>query len=320
VRSPAAGRHDAATLLAAALALGSALWLVGCAAPQSEAVRGQPGSLPRKASAVGVPFFPQARLYCGPAAMATALAWSGLAVTQEEVAPQVYTPGREGTLPPDMVAAARRHGRLAVPVGELRELLGEIAAGHPVIVFQNLGLESIPIWHYAVAYAYDIDAGSLSLRSGEEVSRTTPIDVFERTWRRADHWALVVLPPDRLPATAPEEAVVRAAAGIERAGRPREAATAFATAARRWPTSLPARVGLANARFALGDLAGAEAALREAVQRHPYEAAVWNNLARVLDGQGRRPEAVAAATRAVALGGPHAAAAAATLAEIRGAR
>jgi hypothetical protein len=313
VRTSGGRRHDAATLLATAFALTSALWLVGCAVPQTEAVRAQPGSLPRKAAAVGVPFFPQTRLYCGPAAMATALAWTGLAVTQQDVAPQVYTPGREGTLPPDMVAAARRNGRLAVPVVELRDLFGELAAGHPVVVFQNLGLESIPIWHYAVAYAYDIDAGTISLRSGEEVSRVTPIDVFERTWRRADHWALVVLPPDRLPATAKEDAVVRAAAGIERAERPREAAIAFETAARRWPASLAALVGLANARFALGDLAGAEAALREAAHRHPSEAAVWNNLAQVLDRQGRRGEAVAAATHGVSLGGPHAAAAATTL-------
>src|SRR2546422_3737218 len=44
-----------------------------------------------------------------------------------------------------------RSGQLAVPVTTLSDLLAEVAAGHPVLVFQNLGLHWIPRWHFAVA-------------------------------------------------------------------------------------------------------------------------------------------------------------------------
>ena len=67
---------------------------------------------------------------------AMVLIWSGPPVTQEEIAAQVYTPGRAGTLQSDMVAGARRHGRLAVPVTRLSDLTAELVAGHPVVVFQ----------------------------------------------------------------------------------------------------------------------------------------------------------------------------------------
>jgi hypothetical protein len=293
-----------------------AVLLPACSTPQLDAVRQTPGALPRTAEVAGVPFFPQTRNHCGPAALATALVWSGLATTPDEVAPQVFTPGREGTLAPDMVAAARRNGRLAATVGDLRGVLAEIAAGHPVVVFQNLGLDSVPVWHFAVAYGYDLAAGRIMLRSGEIENLATDLAVFERTWRRAGHWALVVLPPDRLPASAGEAEVVRAAVGLERAARVREAVVIYGAAHDRWPESLGAAMGLGNARFTLGDAAGAEAAFRAAVRRHPAETAAWNNLAHALAKQGRRTEAVDAAKRAVALGGAHAAAARATLEEL----
>ena len=145
------------------------LWaLVGCATPETDRLLDDPTGLPPRAEVAGVPFFPQEQYYCGPAALATVLSWSGLSVTQDEVAAQVYTPGREGTLRSDVVAAARRNGRLAVPVDRLADLTAELAAGRPVVVFQNLGLGWFPVWHYAVVVGYDLSAGDLVLRSGLE--------------------------------------------------------------------------------------------------------------------------------------------------------
>ena len=57
----------------------------------------------------------------------------------------------------DVIALARRRGRLAIRVRRLSDILDEIAAGNPVVVFQNLGLAARPIWHFAVAFGYDLD-------------------------------------------------------------------------------------------------------------------------------------------------------------------
>lgn len=291
--------------------------LAGCATPpQVLDLRRSAGDLPARMELAEVPFFPQEEYYCGPAALAMVLDWSGLTVTQEDLAPQVYTPGREGTLQTDILAAARRHGRLAVPVADLRSLLTELAAGNPVLIFQNLGLSALPQWHYAVATGYELEPGTLVLHSGQEERHVVRFELFERTWARADHWALAVLPPGRLPATANLDAVLGAALGIERAERPAEAATAYSAIARKWPESYAAWMGLGNTRYALKDLAAAESAFHEAIKARPEAPQAWNNLAYALMDQGRRGEAIEAAKRAVVLAGTQAEPYRATLLEL----
>jgi len=76
-------------------------------------------------------------------------------------------------------------------------LFTEIAAGHPVIVLQNLAFDWYPVWHYAVAVGYDLDAQEITLRSGRERRLQLPLGTFEDTWRRGGHWAMLALPPLR---------------------------------------------------------------------------------------------------------------------------
>lgn len=293
------------------------LWaLAGCATPGLDRLSADPGDLPPRAEVAAVPFFPQQRFYCGPAALATVLAWSGLVVTQDDLVGQVYTPAKQGTFRSDILAAARRHGRLAARVEDLPDLLGEIAAGHPVLVFQNLGLDWIPKWHFAVAVGYDLEARNIVLRSGEMARRITPLATFERTWARGDSWALVVLPPDQLPRHASKTAVLRAASALERAKRPGDAATAYSTLLRRWPRSYGAMMGLGNARFAQDDLEAAEAAFRRAIAERPKMPQAWNNLAHVLANRGDAATAGQAAREAVRLAGAKAGLYRATLREI----
>ncbi len=279
-----------------------AVGLAGCAATQTEQLLEQPGDLPPQAEIAEVPFFPQERYHCGPAALAMVLAWSGLPVTAEDLVSQVYTPGREGTLRSDILSGSRRNGRLAVEVRQLEALLSEIAAGHPVLVFQNLGLDVLPQWHFAVAVGYDLRGPTIILHSGTEARRSVALATFERTWRRGDFWALAVLAPDQIPVSAGQRDVVEAAAGLERAGQLSEAETAYTTALARWPESHTALMGLGNTRFARKDATGAEAAYRRAIELRPSAAEAWNNLAYALKALGRRSEAISAAQRAVALG------------------
>ena len=302
-----------------ALAGFALLALCACSAPQTMQLLEDPGARPATVELTEVPFFPQEQYYCGPAALATVLAWSGLDVTQDDMVPQVYTPGREGTLRSDVVAAARRNGRLAVPVEDLSDMLAELDAGNPVLVFQNLALDWYPQWHFAVAIGYDLESGDLILRSGTEHRRVTRLSTFEHTWRRGDYWALVVLPPDSLPATAPELEVLQAAAGLEQTGRPADAQMTYQAALERWPASLGALMGLGNTRYALGDHDGARQAFAEAVDIHPDAAPAWNNLAVILAELGYPQDALTAAREAVRLGGANADTYRETLSEITGA-
>lgn len=298
---------------------GAAVLLCACATtPQLDRLRAGPSQLPSRVELSDVPFFPQERYQCGPAALATVLGWGGLAVGPEDLVAQVYLPRRQGSLRVEMLGAVRRHRWVPYVLRpQLEDLLAEVAAGHPVVVLQNLGLGWAPVWHYAVLVGYDLERAHVVLRSGVERRRVTPLPVFARTWARSRRWAFVALPPDRLPATAGEARFLEAAASLERLGQWPAARSAYAAALQRWPDSLAAGIGLGNARVALGDLAGAERTFRRVADTHPSAPEGHNNLADVLARQGRLSEAERAARRAVALGGPHAETARRTLSEIR---
>lgn len=278
----------------------------GCASlfPQTAQLRnGLPDSLPPKVELKEVPFFAQTEYQCGPAALATVLAASGERVTPDELVPQVYIPERKGSLQVEMLAAARRHGRVSYQLApRFDDLLRELAAGNPVIVLQNLGIHDG--WHYAVAVGYDYDDAELILRSGDKERETMHFWTHEFVWMRSGYWAMLALPPDRIPVTADESRYLSAVTALERTGDTRAARTAYETFLKRWPANVNAAVGLANTEHALGNLKAAERALRDAEERDPKSVIVLNNLAQTLSDQGRDAEALPVIERAVALGGP----------------
>ncbi len=227
----------------------------------------------------GVPLIEQADFHCGPAALAMALQWSGQDVTQDQIARLAFVPGAKGTFQEDMIGAARRRGALSVRLNGFDDLTAEIAAGHPVIVFQNLGESFAPIWHYAVVTAYDLERGTVTLHSGQLSRTTMTLAKFERTWAGGEGWAFVALSPIDLPATASERDVLDAAAGLERAERPGAAAMAYRAGAARWPENWLWQFGLGNALYATGDLEGAEQAWRRAIALDPGAREPRQNLA-----------------------------------------
>jgi tetratricopeptide (TPR) repeat protein len=247
------------------------------------------------------------------------LAWSGLDVKPAELTEKVYTASLQGSLQPAMIAGARRSGRLAYVISGTETLIREIAAGHPVIVLQNLGLSWIPVWHYAVAVGYDTPRDEVMLHSGLDARQRLSMPVFQNTWARAGDWGLLVLPPGELPATATEGRFVEAVLALEKAKQPAAAVQGYRAALNHWPQNLPAVMGLGNSYYALGDLKNSEAAFRQATESHPHEGAAFNNLAHVLLAQGRRQDALDAARQAVALGGPHQSVFRKTLEEIQAA-
>jgi len=279
--------------------------LAGCAAPQTQRLaEAPPAGLPAATELAAVPFFAQEDYQCGPASLAAVLRHAGREATPESLQPQVYVPRRKGSFQAEMLAATRRHGLVAYPIApRLEDLLAELAAGNPVLVLQNLALDWAPQWHYAVAIGYDLGARELVLRSGVTRRLAMSLDTFERTWARSGHWAMVAIEPRRLPASARELDHLAALAALERLD-PAAAQPGYEAALARWPDSAAAALGLGNTRYAQRDLAGAADAYRHATERQPGSADAWNNLAQALAELGWRAEALAAARRAVALGGP----------------
>lgn len=288
--------------------------LSGCATHTRALLQESASRLPPRAELSSTPFYPQERYQCGPASLAMSLATAGIDVSPETLKPQVYVPQREGSLQPEMLAAARRNGAVAMTIPPtLDALLSELAAGHPVLVLQNLSLSWMPLWHYAVAIGYDLEQQEIILRSGTTERLAMSLYTFDKTWERGNRWGIVTLPPGRLPSTAAESTTTDALVAFEKASDATRARRAYASALQRWPHNLTLQVGLGNTAYAAGDRTAAAAAFRRATQEHPQNAPAFINLANVLLELGDVKQARQAAEKALALGGPWREAAAATL-------
>lgn len=308
-----------ARVLAGLLVLAAAALLGGCGnLPQvdnlHDSLREGRLQLPPAVELVDVPFFAQDDYQCGPAALAMVLRASGAEVTPEALVDQVYLPARQGSLQVEMLAAARRHGRIAYELAaSLPDVLSEVAAGNPVVVLQNTSIRPLPLWHYAVVVGYDLDKREIILRSGTRARKHMPFTAFDFFWRDGKYWAMVAMPPARLPVTAHEVRYGAAVAATERLGRAGDAGTAYAAMLARWPESFIALMGLGNTHYAADRLAEAASAFRRATLARPAEAAAFNNLAQTLADMGQWRDALEPARRAVELGGPLLATSRATL-------
>ncbi|MDB5955086.1 PA2778 family cysteine peptidase [Ramlibacter sp.] len=279
----------------------AALLLAGCSTliPQTVVLRTDwPAGVPRQVEMTQVPFFPQDEYQCGPAALAMAMSYAGDRVLPQALVEEVWLPSRHGSLQLEMLAAPRRHGLVSYRLEpRYADLLREVAAGHPVIVLQDVGM-LLPEWHYAVVNGFDYATGTIFLRSGLKMRQQMPFSYFERTWLAGKYWAMVVTRTDDIAATASEARWLDALLGVARGGDENAAVTAYRTALARWPDSLPAAVGLANHLHARGSLDEAAGVLRTALQEHPQSVILLNNLAQTLSDQGRNSEALALIQRA----------------------
>ncbi|GAA0641862.1 PA2778 family cysteine peptidase [Halomonas beimenensis] len=277
--------------------------LAGCAsAPHLAPATRQ--ALPERVQLDDVPFHGQRDYQCGPASLAMALQAAGRDVSVDTLIPQVFLPGREGSVQPEMLATVRRHGLVAYRLpGRFTALLTELAAGHPVVVLQNLALPAWPLWHYAVAIGYDLSGETLTLHTGMTPEREVAFGRFDATWARGDRWAFVALPPGELPAAGLDGAL-RAIADFEAVQGSRAALPAWRALTDRQPEWAMALFGLGNARHATGDIAGARVAFRRATEADPELAPAWLNLGQLARQAGDLADARRAFSRAAAIPGP----------------
>lgn len=270
------------------------LVLSSCAStPQSRLIRTSPPDfLPVAVELINTPFYPQTEYQCGPAALATLLEFHGVKTSLDELSRQIYIPGRKGSLQIEMTAAARRHEILPYKLEpDMLDIFTEIAAGNPVLVLQNLSFEWYPQWHYAVVVGYDIDRQEITLRSGTTRRWTTPFKVFERTWQRAQFWALAMVPVGGIPKTAKPLPYLKTAYAFEETGHPELALKAYRSANRRWPDVVDTWLTLGNMLLHTQKQSEAVQAFSTATRLEPESSIGWNNLAYALHGYGCNAQA-----------------------------
>lgn len=260
----------------------AAFALAGCAgAPRFDA------AAPSSIELDDVPFYPQTAFQCGPASLATVLAYEGLAVTPDELAPSVYVEGLRGSLQAELLAATRRRGLVPYRLEpDAEALFAEVESGKPVLVLQNLGIDRVPLWHYAVVVGFDAEADRVVLRSGKQRRRQERLGRFLKTWDRGDNWAFVASRPDEPPATATAGGWIRAITDAVHVLPPDALDAAFAAAKARWPKDALVLFAAAAHEASAGRPHAAARDYRRLLGIDPGHAAARNNLAHLLAADG----------------------------------
>jgi ABC-type bacteriocin/lantibiotic exporter with double-glycine peptidase domain len=153
---------------------------------------GGAGDLPRQHLIRGVPFVPQKRKQCGPAALAMVFGYYRIRISQEDLAEEINPKNLSGSLNLDLLIAARRHGFAARSYSGTLKLLKEyLARDVPVIALVNFQPDS-DSYHFLVTYGFDDEKGELTVHSGRTSGGKLGYHEFGRAWRAADNWMLVV--------------------------------------------------------------------------------------------------------------------------------
>ena len=273
--------------------------LAGCASQESFTPTGAAVELD------AVPFFPQQRYQCGPAALATVLAYSGVKVQPDELVPLVYVPARKGSFQLEIKAATRSYGRLPYELdAEPAALFAEVAAGNPVLILQNLGLDWLPRWHYAVGVGYDPQRKEVVLRSGTRERQVDSVGFLLRTWAASDRWAMLALRPGELPVTASAERYVAMIAASEALVDAAALTAALDAGLRRWPDDATLAFAAGNHARATHDLKRAATLYRAALTWEPDHLGALNNYADLLLAEDCLASAAAQAAKARGLVDP----------------
>ncbi len=266
---------------------------------RQELEQGAPG-----ACVAGVPFVRQDRDRCGPAALASLAAFHKLALTQDEIAREIFLPSIGGTLTVDMQDCMHRHGLWCHSgsggAGDVRAWLDR---GLPVVALLRLGALHGHRLHYVVATGYHAGRGYFIAHLGYLPNRPIAFDTFERQLRGAGGWLLVACPPERVDWPLSAEGHNDLGLLFERAGKLGRARAEYARAAAAKPDAPLFHFNLGNALVKSGERAEAERAYREAIRLRPAYADAHNNLANLLLDLGRRHEAHKAALRAIQVDG-----------------
>jgi ABC-type bacteriocin/lantibiotic exporter with double-glycine peptidase domain len=145
------------------------------------------------AAVLQVPFVPQERDTCGPAALAMVLRFWGRSVSHDDLAAELDARELRGVAGSRLAEAARSRGLTAIAYrGDAEQLRDYVGKGRPLVVAWDMGRGR---FHNVVVVGFD----------GEDVvvhdpakgaSRTVKRSTFEERWSGAGYWTLLVMPAD----------------------------------------------------------------------------------------------------------------------------
>jgi len=143
------------------------------------------------AAALDVPFVPQQRDTCGPAALAMVLRFWGRSASHDELAAELGARELRGVAGSRLAEAARSRGMTAVAYrGDQAQLRDYVGKGRPLIVAWDMGGGR---FHNVVVVGFRED-DVIVHDPARGASRTVKRKTFDGRWAGAGEWTLLVMP------------------------------------------------------------------------------------------------------------------------------
>ncbi len=249
--------------------------------------------------------------------MATLLNHQHIDFIYGDVVGNSFTPDLKGTLQVEMKSTARHYGLIPYVINQnLASVLSEVSTNRPVLVLFNLGLSSVPVWHYSVVTGFDKNTKQVYLSSTISNQTWMRFDEFETFFERGGSWAIVALKPPLLPVASSEKEMIQAISDMAEVGYKDLAKQTAISYTKQHPLSFLGSMMLANIYFDTKDYMNATAEYKRALVLKPNDAVALNNLAQSLMKENKLHEARQHALAAVHAGGIFVAESQTTLEEI----
>jgi ABC-type bacteriocin/lantibiotic exporter with double-glycine peptidase domain len=143
------------------------------------------------AAALDVPFVPQQKDTCGPAALAMVLRFWGRSASPDELATELNARELKGVAGSRLAEAARTRGLTAVAYrGDAAQLREYVEKGRPLIVAWDMGRGR---FHNVVVVGF-ADEDVVVHDPARGPARSVKRKAFEERWAGAGHWTLLVMP------------------------------------------------------------------------------------------------------------------------------
>jgi len=271
------------------------IFLAGCAT--SYTYRVSPPSAPETYESVyleDVPSVAQTAYQCGPAALESVIRYWGGNADAGSIGKTLYKSGTRGVFNFSLAQYMKTIGFWS----EIHEEPGEeglkqwLRKGVPPIVMLDSGTLWARTYHFVVLKGFDDRSEIFYANTGVLETQAIHYGEFERRWKKADTWSLIVSPPEKVDWELDETQSIEMALIFEKNGNLNQAERWVESALNKNPGSLTAKFNLANIYSKSNRSEQAKIIYKELLNTNPNRQEISNNLAWIYYEEGRYEDAL----------------------------